>query len=208
MDISATLESCKILGEFVEYLWGLRSKLVAQREPAAHELALAVEEVHKTFNAVANEIARYKSLGVTTEALQKGASILPELEGRLLRARVDAARGHCTIIDNIYVTHLDRWFNRVLSKEEYNKIKFYFSELRNADGDLFKRMCSICDNISREATQVHDLVLEKKWAKARERILSSSQSLRDAEQKLAAPMGKMNDLMRDFIASSGVTRLN
>lgn len=207
LEVMTALEGCKVAGEIVKYLWSIRSKLVAQPEPAAQDLGLALEQVHATFRAVASEIARFKGLGVTPEALREGSSILTELEGTMLRARVDAARGHCTVIDNIYRAHLDKWFRGKLSEEEYEKVKEYFSLLGMADNDLFVRMCSICDSLSREATLVLDMVLEEKWAQARERILSSRQALREVEQSIASAMGMLSDLKTELIAISGVTHL-
>src|SRR5690348_1658216 len=181
------LEAAKALGEIVKNLWSLRGKLVAQPEPAAYELAQALEQVHKTFRAVAAEIARYKSLGVTRKALHEGTSALAELEGYTMRARVDAARGHSSMIGNIYRKHLDKWFKGVLSKDEYDQVKKDFSTLGNADRALFDQMFAICRAISIQATLVLDLVQEEKWEEARARIVSHRKSLRKLEKYIASP---------------------
>src|ERR1019366_5850781 len=102
IEVKAALEAAETIGAILARLSGVKSKLTARPDSAVRDLVEALKEVEATFSAVAAEIARYKGLGVTPEALRSGAPALSELEGTVLRVRVDAARGHCSVLDNIY----------------------------------------------------------------------------------------------------------
>jgi hypothetical protein len=205
--VAVALEAATKIKDIVEAFGKVKAKLTATPKAAARDLVVALDHVYATFLAVASEIAAFQALGASVDGLRDRAPSLPQLQGGILRTRVRNAKGHSTVIGNIYRTHLDAWFRGELSQVDYFMAKSGFEMLGNADRTLFDDMLAVADTISTEASAVEDLTLEDRWEEARARVLASRQDLRALERVLGDTMDLLSDLKVEFIALSGTSNL-
>lgn len=203
IQVTAAYEAAKKLSEIVAFVVKIKGELTKKPKLAARDLATALDHIYATFQAVASEVAAFLALGASVDALKERAPMLSQLQGVVLRTRVRNAKGHCTVIGNIYKEHLDDWFRGSLSKVDYLMAKTDFVILGEADEVLFNEMLSVCDAISTEARAVEDLTLEGKWDAARARVLESRKNLREMERVLGDTMDQLSDLKVEFLGISG-----
>lgn len=207
IEVVAVLEATQHVAEIVEFIVNVKAQLTKKPKAAARDLAIALDQVFATFQAVASEIATFQAFGASVDALKDRAPALPQLQGVILRTRVRNSKGHSSLIGNIYHAHLDAWFKGALSEVDYLMAKTYFGELGEADEVLFSQMVAISGTISTEARAVEDLTLEGKWDAARERVLASRKELRTMERVLGDTMDRLSDLKTEFISLSGAPSL-
>jgi hypothetical protein len=156
IEVIGALEAATKISEIVEFIAKKKGELTKKPKAAAKDLALALDQIYATFQAVASEVASFQSLGASIDGLKEWAQFLPQLQGVVLRSRIKNAKGHCSVIGNIYHAHLDAWFRGALSEVDYLMAKSGFTILGEADEILFDQMLSIADTISIEAAAVED----------------------------------------------------
>lgn len=179
-------------------------KLKAQPDIAAQKLAQALREVAKTLQVVENTTSEFLSLGIDDGALAKGSKLLLEISGGSLTTEVARGRGHCHVIGNIYWTHLDKWFARVLKKtNDYESIKLVFEELGNADGNLFYDLEQLAETLEKEADEILDLVVKGQEKEARSRVLSALPALQPLRKTMSKTMQSLYTMQREFIEITG-----
>ena len=114
------------------------------------------------------------SLDVASE-IENNRAVLHSLEGQVLKARLKAARGHCSKIANIYKQFLDPWFQRVadLNKAEREELRSLFYGLSESDS----LMVDVLDDSARwlgdQAERVLDLLERGKIEEAQGRIAAA-----------------------------------
>ena len=158
----------------------LDAKLTGLRDPdlAAVKLGQALDEIAKTYQALDTAIASYLSLALDEGALQSKSKVLLDIEGGGLSTEVERGRGHCHVIGNIYVQHLDRWFARALKPNEYEEIRDVFYELGNADDDVFVHMVDVAQGLEKEAEAVLESLIKGDLPVARQRVLGARSELK------------------------------
>ena len=114
----------------------IKCKLMKQPDRAAAKLTTVLEELLKSLLVFESEVVRF--LSITLDGgpeVGNDRAILHALEGQTLWARLQAARGHCSKIENIYKIFLDPWFRRVvdLDKTEREALRSLFYGLSQSD---------------------------------------------------------------------------
>jgi hypothetical protein len=115
-DLVAIYEVVKETIGAIEKLAALKKELSARPDAAALALASALAEVERTYQALDSEIARFVAFsGPGALDAHTDLAALYALDGGSIRVRIEAGRGHCTRISNIYDRHLRSWFDSVFA---------------------------------------------------------------------------------------------
>jgi hypothetical protein len=99
-----------------------------------------------------------------------------------LTTDVKQGLGHCHRIWTIYQAYLNKWFSKVLAKDEHDLMTAVFMDLGNADDDLFADLGQVAETLQTEAEAVLDLVIKGQKNDARTRVLTSLPALRAVAQ--------------------------
>ena len=91
-------------------------------------------------------------------------STLLELEGGKIAARMNAARGHCIRIDNIFNRYLSPWFKRILQPDEVSMMGNLFTQLSSTDGMMLEAIDNV-SNVVTASQSILDLVDQEKFWK-------------------------------------------
>jgi hypothetical protein len=143
-------------------------------------------------------------LGIDTNAFAVGSEVLLKIEGGGLLVEVENGRGHCRIIGNIYNDYLHRWFDRVLNAAELASMRKVFTDLNEADCDVFNAMVVFAMQLQKEATEVLNMIFAGEVNEAKARILASRKELGPLRLGLSGTLQKLYSLKGEFIEISGV----
>jgi len=199
IDVSAAVKSAEELDKAVGIIATVVGKLKSKPDLAAQKLGQALGEVTKTLHVVDNAASEFLSLGIDEDALAKNSKLLLEIDGGGLAAEVERGRGHCHIIDQIYLKYLDKWFESVFNTDEYVSVKKVFQELGNADGRLFRDLEEVAFTLQREASVVLDFVVKGEESNARTRVLAAFPALRPLRTTMSKTMQALYSMQREFV---------
>lgn len=203
IEAAAALESVKKVDEALGVIGKLMAKLKAQPDQAASKLADALKEVNKTWLVVDDAITNYLKLGLDKDAFDTGSGVLLKIQGGRLLVDVENGRGHCHIIGNIYDNYLHRWFDRVLNAAELASMNKVFTDLRQADDNVFNAMEVFARQLQTEATEVLNIFAAGDVSGAKARVLASIKELTPLQLGLSESLQKLYRLRGEFIKISG-----
>jgi len=204
IETQAALAAIKKIDDAVGVVGKLISKFKGQPDLAAAKLADALDEVAKTWRVMDEAISAYLRLGIDEAALEKGSEVLLKIEGGGLLVTVKQGRGHCHIIGNIFITYLDRWFERVLKGKQLDAIRDVFYMLGNADDDVFSHMENIAAQLQADANAVLNMVIKGNAQEAKAYVLSMRNDLHRFRLAVSAAMAKLYNLRAEFIKIAGL----
>lgn len=200
--LKSTIETVKELGSVLS---SVKDKIWGNEDAAYDRLSEALEEIAKFFEAVQKEISNYQSLEFSDpKDLRDNKVVLYDLEGGMMAARIESARGHCHKIKLIYDNYLEKWFRSVFgSQKEYNDLNNLFMELSVHDANMFQATEQLETFLKNEATAVLDFVNAKDYAGADRQILSSRGVLSPTRQSISELLRTIMGLRNDFLKVSG-----
>jgi hypothetical protein len=201
--VSAAVKSAEELDKAVGMVAKLVGKLKAKPDLAAQKLGQALGEVAKTLQVVDNAAAQFLSLGIDEGALAKNSKLLLDIECGSLSTEVERGRGHCHVIEEIYSKYLDKWFDKVLNRDQFASVKNVFQELGNSDVNVFRRLENIATTLQAEAGVVLDFVVKGEEDSARARVLSALPALRPLRKTISKTMQTLYSMQSDFIDITG-----
>jgi hypothetical protein len=188
----------------------VKSKLVAQPDPALDKLVTALQEVSKIYDVLESEVKNLLSLYFDPSAAPDAAksralerTTLIALEGGQLAAKMRAAKGHSSKIENIYQRYLTPWFGRLLNPAENNKLFEFFHLFHGVDLEMVARIEEVANWLSEQAASIGDLVDEGKFDEANQRIKKLRNELRPIRRDIAQVMTVLHDLEAEFTQTSG-----
>jgi hypothetical protein len=186
----------------------IKQKLVKQPDDASGKLVAVLEELQKSYIAFDGELVRF--FAVTLDPgpeLRNDMQTLYSLEGQLLWARLNSARGHCGKIENIYEKYLSPWFQRVteLDKSERDDLENLFKELSSVDAVWVRVLNDAAYWLGQRAEEAL-AAQERSDTKAALNIIAKARrDIAPTRRQLADAMSKMRQLEADFIQVGGVT---
>lgn len=182
----------------------VKRKLVRNPDAAADKLATVLDELSKIYSTLESELVRYLGLYFDpTGDLAAERQVLLTLESGQLMVRMAETRGHCHKIWNIYQNHLDRWFHRVLSRDESADMKRLFEALSYADSQMDSAINHLAYWLSTAASETLDLVDGGKFDEAQRTIRAARREVLPARQAIAQTLLRLVLLQGDFVAASG-----
>jgi hypothetical protein len=194
--------------EELDAIQKVKITLFSNPDPAADQLVIVLEEISKIYIALDKELARYLSLSLDTNMsagdLDEVRTILLDIVGGSIQVKVSEARGHCTKIENIYESHLNGWFNKVLAYDEYQKISRLFLKLNEFDGIMVKAMEGAAEWVIEQADTTLDYIDNDKLDKANNVIKNSRQELSEYRLRMTKAMVQLRTLQSEFIQAARV----
>ena len=208
---TGVLESAKGITDLADKL-GListvKQKLLKNPDAAAAKLSSVLDEILKSFLAFETEVVKFLAITLEPGAdLRRDRATLYELESQALWARIQASRGHCSKIANLYANHLNPWFQRVLDldKTEREGLKALFDDLSNGDGI----MVDILNKATWWLGEVSERVLTHFEAgevqEANELVVAARREILPVRRALARAMALLQQLESEFVGLSGVS---
>lgn len=181
----------------------VKSKLVSQPDPAASKLLAVLSEISKIYLALEEELTKYLALTLEPEEVAGERTTLLELEGGKLNARMNAARGHCGRIYNIFTRYLSPWFKRILQPEEVSMMDTLFTQMSLTDSMMLEAIDNVTSWLTAEAGGVLDLVEQGNFTEAQRRVSAARREVLPARRAIAGAMRRIYDIEADFIQASG-----
>jgi hypothetical protein len=181
----------------------VKSKLVSQPDPAASKLLAVLSEISKIYLAFDDELTRYLALTLEPAELAEEKTALLELEGGKIAARMNAARGHCGRIYNIFIRYLSPWFKRVLQPDEVSMMEDLFAQLSLTDSTMLEAIDNVSEWLMTESQSTLDLVAQNRFSEAQRRVSDARRAVLPARRAIASAMRHIYDIEADFIQASG-----
>jgi hypothetical protein len=181
----------------------VKSKLISQPDPAAAKLLAVLSEILKIYLAFEEELTRYLALTLEPDELAEDKATLLELEGGKIVVRMNAARGHCGRIYNIFTRYLSPWFKRVLLPEEVFMMNTLFTQMSLTDSMMLEAIDNISNWLTAESRATLDLVNQGKIREAQQRISEARRAVLPARREIATAMSRIYEIEADFIQASG-----
>lgn len=191
------------LADKLDIIQAVKAKLLRQPDVAADMLVVVLGELTKIFTACEAELLRYLSLTFDKDGnIAEERKALLTLEGGQIQARAWEAKGHCHKIWNIYQNYLDKWFHKVLSKDEAEEMRRLFEGLSYADSQMELAIHELTQWLTAEAQTVLDLVDIGKYNEANTQIKQARKEILPTRQSISKAMNDLLALQSEFIAIS------
>lgn len=197
-----------LLTEELGLLRAIKGKLMRQPDRAAAKLTTVIQELLKSLLVFESEVVKFLSLSLDVASeIENNRAVLHSLEGQVLKARLKAARGHCSKIANIYKQFLDPWFQRVadLNKAEREELRSLFYGLSESDSLMVDVMDDSARWLGDQAERVLDLLERGKIEEAQGRIAEARLFILPVRRVLAQTMGQLQELEAEFIEASRIS---
>jgi len=194
------------LDKCVQIIGKYASKLKADPDKAANDLAEALEEIEKSCKALDEAIKKYLMLGLKADALDDGADLLLDIGGGGLATAVQKGLGSCQKMSNVYRNSINRWFERVFKSDsdEYRELAHVFQVLGSADGNMFDLMLSTARQLQTHADHTLTLVAAGKKQEARAHVLSAMAEMNKLRARTNELLASLYGLRAQFIAAARV----
>jgi hypothetical protein len=192
------IEAAKKLAGAVEAILTVKDKLSAKPDLAANALGQVLHEIAKTQVAVDGAISKYLNVPTNKAAFDHGIQPLLDLSGGVLGADIEQARGHCHDIGPIYDTHLRRWFASAVNPTEQLLLENVFTELRDADGGLFRQLGFVADLLENGANEAIVLYKTEGPDAARARMDADSADLMKLRTELSRTRKALHSLQNEL----------
>lgn len=182
----------------------VKSKLKKNPDIAGEKLLIVLSELGKSYQALDDSLLGLVTLSFDDEEnMREAQRFLMDMQSGRLRIAVEAARGHCHTISNIYQRYLSKWFSRVLNRSEAAELEHLFRQLDEFDSlfigsleRLYRQLDETVDQLLKDLKtgRIHD---------ARSRVKKLANDLRDPRRDLASGLAMLWTLQGEFTELSG-----
>ncbi|TVR50960.1 MAG: hypothetical protein EA425_08320 [Puniceicoccaceae bacterium] len=193
------------LADRLGIIQSVKDKLVRQPEAAADKLVVVLGELSKIYGVCEAELVRFLNLCFAENVnCSEEREVLLSLEGGRIWQRAQEARGHCHKIWALYENYLDKWFHRVLSRDEAAELRALFERLVYADAQMDQALSQLTGWLSAEAERVLDRVDENDYAEANRIILQARKEILPTRRAINRALSGMLELQAEFISVSSI----
>ena len=182
--------------------------LVSEPQKYLSELEKVFEQIDHTYQIIQQSISDYLKPGFEADGPDIGPYLDFERGG--LGQMIENGRGHCHIIQENYLKPdgiRDQLQQKATAQnipsEILDPIDRGFSELGEADLDLFRSMVEIGDYLEGGASIIVDLLGEEGKDEARKKIRADRRQLKPLEDELKAGISELNGLKRKLGIQTG-----
>ena len=203
MDASRAVEQ---LDKCIQVIGKYTSRLKADPDKAAGDLAEALEEIEKSCKALDDAMKNYLTLGLKSGALDDGSDVLLGISGGGLLAGVRKGLGSCHKMANIYDNSVNRWFERVFRNDTqaYRDLADIFLMLRSADGDMFDLMANTASQMQAYANETLALVAQDRKPEARAHVIASMPDINALRARINDLLAGLYGLRAQFISATRI----
>jgi hypothetical protein len=181
------------------------SKLLNRPDEAAALLAVALNEVRRSFEALQDAMLQVSYLGVKGIDDADMRRTLDRFTTGSIRVELQTAKGRCRMIGNIYGRHLNGWFGQVLRSSDADDIRLIFNDLADVDSRFLFAADELVQTTGVLAARMQEHLDGKRPGKARAEAQRFSATLRPVLQRLNASLQHMYKLQSQFITKAQVT---
>jgi hypothetical protein len=185
--LKATKEGIDVLDK-LGVLERVLLKLKSNPDKAVAKLTQALGELTLGYTMLHNEMIELGSLSFSQEDIPETQTRLKALETGKLGTELEAVKGNCTRITNIYNRYLTGWFDRVLTKGEAKQIERLFSDLATMDGRFLRSADSLSNIAKQYAAKARRLIETGQVAQA-------TKLTRDLDKKLVPMTRRLSNYM-------------
>jgi hypothetical protein len=118
---------------------------------------------------------------------------------------MNAARGRCDKIYNIYEAHLNPWFQRILEVGEQEELKQLFLLMYHCDSVMLDVIDDLSLWLEAESEAVLTLLLSKDFSSAERRIADARLQTLSSRRAVSRAMSQIQNLEADFIVAAGAS---
>jgi hypothetical protein len=175
---------------------GTLSEILASEIKPAQDLAVALDEVHKTYEVVSEAINAFVEPAFSPKSIH--AKVFTRLERGQLKRLIANGRGHCGRIATYYGRRggLRDWLESRTTARKLKLADEVFGRLSLADGDLFADLARIGDVLTNESRAIANLLLAGQDKTALLRISKGRKRLQPLERELERGISSLEQLER------------
>jgi len=163
---------------------GIIGEVLLGDDQAVDDLRAALDEVHKTLDVVAAAVEEFVAAGLTHNGLDPRSYV--RFERGALSRQIRDGRGHCDLIALHYGRRdgVRAWLKAHASEQVLTRADEVFSQLSEADVDLFQWLGHIGEVLTNESRIVVNLLAADQAEAARQRVLEGRERLAPLEADL------------------------
>lgn len=185
-------------------LEAVRNKLVNSPDKAKKQLQKALKEINNIYLVLADLVVDFQSLSFDTpDERNDSVHFLGELLRNKRRIEIETARGHCSIVTNVYDRYLQGWFSRVLNPTEAAEISSLFTDLEGVDYNV----CDALDQFVRVTRGHAQVILEhmnqNDYKFAEMYVAAITERLRKQSDRTFEYLKTLMELQRAFTEKTG-----
>lgn len=173
----------------------LKNKLIGSPDAAQAKLAEALDLVQRFHSAVNEELVAYLSLAYATNEEDIGKTLL-HATSREARARLEAARTHCSQIGPIFHEFLSPVF---ISEGRHDLYETFLYKLVDSDQWVVNAIAGVAAWLERHATGAKKLFDSDQWQLARKGIREAATEIQDVQAALCDGLLVMRQVQRQLI---------
>ncbi|MDX2285576.1 MAG: hypothetical protein NW241_15520 [Bacteroidia bacterium] len=189
-----------LVEKLVIVLGKTRQQLLGDPEAARQKLGEVISTLEDHFNGIYEPVATFLALPLDDPAcLAENEKKLMAWEGGAIGSLTVKADFSCRQIAQIYQEHLDRWFNRVLRKEnqELKDMKDIFNQLSGSDVHFYHLIGQLSYLLQEESSTIRKL-LESNQASARAYQLELRRKWMPKLQNCSSLLSDLNRLKLEY----------
>jgi hypothetical protein len=191
----------------------LFAKVVSIPRLALVELSRIFTEIKKSVDAINKAATTYSDAIEDPDAFIDDNALLHDMSSSFLPGIVEAERGHCHEIRNIYNRYLSGYlsgaaatlFRRSSAKQK--RIKTIFDEMGAADDDLFAKLTIAADKMAESARRAYCLKLTGQRQAAVDLIRDAGTDLLDIRNEINDADVAIRKIANKFVKAARVAPL-
>jgi hypothetical protein len=196
------------LGEkLADLLKSVQQNLVGNKEQAAKELVLVIDEVVKFYQVAQEEMSSFQNMNFSDPThSMAGKKILLDIQSGMMQVRIAEASGSCAKIKRVYESHLDTWFLRIFGKEsvQYMDTQKIFNELSAYDISMIEAAKNLETYFTDKSAHMLIFLSEHNTTKLIEYHTLTIQEVTETRKKLSLVVKQLVDLKNDFFQSAEI----
>ena len=187
----------------LDVLKAVKSKLVNNPDRAAAHLVEVLDIIDAVYQEMRKQILDFSTLDFSSDTeTGKSRRHLRNLKTDGLATQISDADAACNKIKNIYKTHLDAWFQRVLNETEQDQLRNLFDEMSIMDFSLVGAMHGLSSTLGTASAAILSALDQSGSAAAKKLIGAIEHQLDAALKNLSGQFAGLKSLRSDFVAIS------
>lgn len=192
-DIEGPRRAAADLRQATARISALADILAAEAKPAA-DLRATLKEVHKTYDAVNDAVAKFVAAAVSEGSASR--RVFARFERGSLKKLIRDGRGHCHLIYQRYYGRrgLREWLKDRVTSRKLQEADRAFGRLAGADFGLFDDLARIGNILTNESRAIVNLLIADQEEASRRRIASGRKRLLPVERELEKGIRQLQTL--------------